>query len=143
MRDLSMIGLDRVAGYWTSSVLQEWRSAGGAIETMPRVSVDELRARMGADEIAVLDVRGRAEWEAGHLPGVANIPVGYLDERLDEIPRDVPVAVHCQSGGRSAIAASLLRARGFTNVLDVTGGFSAWQAAGGAVESETALAERA
>ena len=63
-------------------------------------------------EATVVDVRGRAEWEAGHLPGVPNIPLGYLAERLAELPTDKPVVVHCQGGARSAIAASVLQARG-------------------------------
>lgn len=62
-----------------------------------------LAKRMPAGDIGVIDVRGHAEWEAGHLPDVENIPVGYLPERFDEVPRDQPVVVHCRSGGRSAI----------------------------------------
>lgn len=53
-----------------------------------------------------------------------NIPVGYLTDRLEEIPRDKPLVVHCQGGARSAIAASLLRAKGLTNVINLTGGFA-------------------
>ncbi len=135
-RDLAMIGLDRLAGYWTADAVQTWRGDTHVLAQVPQVSVAELAQRLRRDDVTVIDVRGRAEWEAGHLPGVENIPVGYLTEQLDEIPHDRPVAVHCQGGGRSAIAASLLRARGFDNVANVPGGFAAWQAAGGAVERE-------
>lgn len=85
---------------------------------------------MAESGAAVIDVRGLSEWEAGHVPGVPNIPVGYLAERLDEIPTDRPVVVHCQGGARSAIAASVLQARGLTNVVNMVGGFGAWQQAG-------------
>jgi hydroxyacylglutathione hydrolase len=61
---------------------------------------------------------------------VEYIPVGRLAERLEEIPRGEPLVVHCQSGARSAIAASLLRASGLERVANLTGGFAAWQAAG-------------
>ncbi len=91
---------------------------------------------MRTDEIAVLDVRGRTEWEAGHIPGVENIPVGYLTDRLDEIPQDRPLVVHCQGGGRSAIAASLLRSKGFDNVINLGGGYGEWQAVGNPTERE-------
>ena len=84
--------------------------------------------------MAVIDVRGHAEWEAGHVPGVENIPVGYLADHLTEVPRDRPVVVHCQSGARSAIAASVLRAKGFTNIVNLAGGFAEWQSQGHPVE---------
>ena len=136
VRDLTMIGLDRVTrgGFWGSDVIRDWSAAGGSLETVPQVSVGELAALMRRGQVTVVDVRGHSEWEAGHLPNAENIPVGYLSERLDEIPRDTPVAVHCQTGARSAIAASILGARGFTNVANLTGGFAAWKAAGEAVE---------
>jgi hydroxyacylglutathione hydrolase len=87
-------------------------------------------------EVAVVDVRGRAEWEAGHLPGVENVPLGYLTDRLDLMPRDKPLVLQCQGGARSAIAASVLRAKGFDNVVNLTGGFAAWQNAGLPVDRE-------
>jgi hydroxyacylglutathione hydrolase len=64
------------------------------------------------------------------LPGVRNIPVGYLVERLKELPTDRPLVLHCQGGARSAIAASVLEARGFTNVVNMVGGYLAWKQAG-------------
>jgi hydroxyacylglutathione hydrolase len=82
----------------------------------------------------VLDVRGEGEWTAGHIPGSLNIPLGELDQRLNEVPRDRTVVVHCQTGGRAAIAASLLKARGFSDVREFAGGFAEWRAAGQPVE---------
>ena len=134
VRDLAMIGLDRVAGYFGSAVVEEWGAGGRALATVPQISAEELAERVEAGDVAVLDVRGQAEWEAGHLPGVPNIPVGHLTDRLDEVPRDRPLVVHCQSGARSAIAASVLQARGFKNVVNLTGGFANWQNAGHPVE---------
>lgn len=134
VRDLAMIGLDKVAGVFGTGVLERWQSERGALDTVPQITAAELAERLHAGDAAVLDVRGRAEWEAGHLPGVANIPVGYLADRLDEIPRDRPLVVHCQGGARSAIAASVLRARGFHNVVNLAGGFADWQAAGNPTE---------
>jgi len=80
--------------------------------------------------MVVLDVRGRSEWDAGHMPGAVHIPLAELPARLPEIPAGRPIAVHCQGGGRSAIAASVLRAAGASPVANVTGGFEAWTAAG-------------
>jgi hydroxyacylglutathione hydrolase len=91
-------------------------------------------------DATILDVRGHAEWEAGHLPGVANIPVGYLADRIAELPTDTPLIVQCQAGGRSSIAASLLESKGFSNVINLAGGYTAWQYAGLPTEREDAAA---
>jgi hydroxyacylglutathione hydrolase len=136
VRDLAMIGLDRVAGVGDESVRDSWVSAGHTLAGTPQINVTELARRMASQSLAVVDVRGHAEWESGHLSGVSNIPVGYLTDNLAALPRNAPIAVHCQSGARSAIAASVLRANGFADVMNVTGGFLAWQAAGLPVERD-------
>ena len=143
VRDLAMIGLDRVTGYLGAEVIEAWAAAGHELGTVPQISAGELAERRRVGDVTVLDVRGHAEWDAGHLPGVENIPVGYLTERLDEVPRDRPVVVHCQSGARSAIAASVLRAKGLTNVVNLTGGFADWQARGNPVERTAGVGEMA
>ena len=143
VRDLAMIGLDRVAGYFDVQVLEAWRARRRPLASVRQVDMKQVSAALEDDRVHVIDVRGRAEWEAGHMPGVQNIPVGYLRDRLDEIPRDRPVVLHCQSGGRSAIAASVLEASGITNVLNYTGGFSEWQAKGQPVVREEAVAAEA
>ena len=137
VRDLAMIGLDRVAGYFSSTVIGGWAEAGHQVDSVPQITAQDLSERMHRNEAAVIDVRGHAEWAAGHLPHVPNIPLGYLTDRLADVPRDKPVVVHCQAGSRSAIAASVLRARGLTNVLNLTGGFAAWQNSGHPIEQDS------
>jgi len=132
VRDLSSIGLDQVAGWCGVEALDAWTEAGRSLDSVPRTNASELAGALERGEVTVVDVRGRSEWEAGHLPGVDNIPVGYLEEHLEELPRDEPLVVQCQSGGRSAIAASLLRAHGMDNVVNLDGGYEAWVAEGGA-----------
>jgi hydroxyacylglutathione hydrolase len=130
VRDFAFIGLDGVAGYYPDTVIDQWLSVSRSLDTIPEISASELAARMRDGSVAVLDVRGQSEWEAGHLPGVPNIPVGHLTDRLDEIPRDRPLVVQCEAGGRSAIAASVLRAHGFADVTNYTGGFRDWKQQG-------------
>lgn len=125
VRELAMIGLDRIAGYFTSDVVEAWTSAGGELATVDQISVAELAKRR--DEVTVVDVRGRSEWEAGHLADALNIPLGYLTDRMRELPTFRPIVVQCQSGSRSAIAASVLQASGLTNVMNLAGGFVEWQ----------------
>jgi hydroxyacylglutathione hydrolase len=130
VRDLAMIGLDRVAGVFGTDALQTWVVAGHELATVAQVTAAEVAPMLARGDATVIDVRGHAEWQAGHLPGVPNIPVGYLAERLRELPANKPVVVYCQSGARSAIAASVLQARGVPNVANLVGGFAAWHAAG-------------
>jgi hydroxyacylglutathione hydrolase len=136
LRDLAMIGLDRVAGSFGLDALGAWTRGGRTLAKIARISAPDLAARLEAGDAAVVDVRSRAEWEAGHVPGVTHIPAGEIADRMDELPRGRPIAVHCQGGTRSAIAASLLDARGVTGVLDMPGGFSEWESAGLPVERE-------
>ena len=129
-----MIGLDRFAGYFGVDAVTGWGRGGRELLTIPQLGAAELAAQMARDAVAVIDVRGQSEWEAGHLPGVPNIPVGYLVQRLAEVPRDRPVVVQCQAGARSAIAASVLQAKGIPNVLSLSKGYQEWEAAGLPVE---------
>jgi hydroxyacylglutathione hydrolase len=125
-RQLAMIGFDRVAGYFGAAIVDEWRASGRALGTVAQITTRELASRVAAGTVAVIDVRNRGEWNAGHLAGAAHIPLGELAERIPEVPLDRPVVVHCQGGGRSAIAASLLKAHGIRDVANLTGGFGAW-----------------
>jgi hydroxyacylglutathione hydrolase len=132
--DLAMIGLDRIAGYFGSQVLNDW-STERVLATTPQISVEQLATDLRSGAVNVVDVRGATEWESGHLPAVPNIPLGSLQERLAEIPAGLPLVVHCQTGARSAIASSVLQAHGFRDVLNLTGGYEAWVRAGRPTES--------
>jgi Zn-dependent hydrolases, including glyoxylases len=140
VRDLAMIGLDRVAGFFGAAVIDAWTAEHRELATVPQMTSRELATALLAASVAVVDVRGAAEWEAGHLPGVQNIPLGYLADRIGELPTDKPLVVQCEAGARSAIAASVLRAKGMENVVNLIGGFSDWEAVGNPVESGAAVA---
>lgn len=135
-RDLVMIGLDRVVGYFTADALSTWERQGKQLSSTPQIGARELAQLVSKGEVQVIDVRSASEWEAGHLPSAPNIPLATLAERVAEIQRDRPVVVHCQSGSRSAIAASVLRAQGVDRVANLTGGFAEWRDAGLPVVTE-------
>lgn len=124
--DLSLIGLDRVAGQWTRQVIDRWREAGGAIGTVAQVDARTLADAQRTGTVAVLDVRDESEWDEGHLAEAIHLPLATLASRLGDIPRGRPIVVHCQAGSRSAIAASLLTASGIPDVRNLTGGIAAW-----------------
>jgi hydroxyacylglutathione hydrolase len=134
VRDLAMIGLDHVTGYFGVDSLAGWEEAGQALGSTAQIDARTLAPMVSRGDVQVIDVRGASEWDAGHVPGVPNIPLPTLRARLGEIRRDRPVIVQCQSGSRSAIAASVLRAAGIERVMNLAGGFAAWRDAGLPVE---------
>jgi hydroxyacylglutathione hydrolase len=130
--DLALIGIDHITGVAGLDVVESWRRAGRTFIGVAEITADALASRLqaGGDAIAVIDVRNANEWVTGHLPGARHIPLGALPGRLDAIPRDRPVIVHCQSGARAIIACGVLQAAGFSDVASLGGGFGAWQSAG-------------
>lgn len=132
--NLLRIGYDIPLG-WLAGGMAAWRTAGRALAFMPQWTVWELNARQQSErDLVVLDVRQPGEWQAGHVPGAVHISGGTLPGRLDEVPKDHPIAVYCGSGYRSSVAASLLKHVGRNPVFNVMGGFSAWQSANLPVE---------
>ncbi|MEO8451044.1 MAG: rhodanese-like domain-containing protein [Gemmatimonadota bacterium] len=126
---LVTIGLDRVAGYAGSEALSVWSAEGRELERTPQTAAADVPARQRAGAL-VVDVRARSEWDQGHIEGARLIPLPELVDRLGEIPEGQEVLLHCQGGGRSAVAASLLLASGRKHVANVSGGFGAWIKAG-------------
>jgi rhodanese-related sulfurtransferase len=131
---LGRIGFDNVAGYLAGG-MSALASRDDLVERTERITAPALaewlagkRPDAGAAPI-VVDVRSEAEHAGGHIAGALNIPLTHLDERISEIPSGKPVAVHCEGGYRSAIAASLLQKLGRAHVHDMVGGYKAWLAA--------------
>jgi hydroxyacylglutathione hydrolase len=127
VRDLAMIGLDRVAGCFGPEVVQAWIDTGRAAEGVPEISPAQLHELLKGETVEVLDVRNSSEWNAGHVPGSRNLPLGRLTEQIDQVPRDRSLVVYCETGGRAAVAVGLLQASGFDNVRHLRGDFSGWK----------------
>ena len=125
---LGRIGLDGVAGYLDGGMqaLEPRPDLVGRIERMTAATLAERLA--DPNPPLVLDVRTQREWREQRLDGSLNIPLARLAERLDELPRDRLLVVYCETGYRSAIAASLLRREGFDAIADLVGGITAWAA---------------
>ena len=143
VRGLRLIGLDDVAGYWTPEVVDSWAQHGHDLTSIDQVSIEEVSEVVDNGEATILDVRGSAEYADGHIPGAMSIPLGYLSQRMDEIPADKPVVVHCQTGVRSSIAASVLERLGRTDVRNYMGSYEGWSSAGKPVETGAAQPEPA
>ena len=123
---LARVGLDRVAGCLDDGVAG-WKRAGYPLAELPQISAGELREKLERGGLCVLDVRREPEWQAGHIEAAEWYPLDRFAAALPHLPQDAPVAVHCKSGYRSAIACSLLMKAGYRNIVNVEGGFDAWQ----------------
>ena len=123
---MARVGIEKLCGYLQGG-LAAWRAAGLPVAQFPEISVQTLRERRR--DLHLVDVRREGEWKAGHIDGAEWFPLDNLNKSLPSTDRNTPIAVHCKSGYRSAIACSLLQRAGFTNVSNVLGGFDAWQAA--------------
>jgi hydroxyacylglutathione hydrolase len=134
VRQLAQVGLDDVQGWFGPDALTAWAERKAPLAVTPEIAADTAFARAGRGEIALLDVRGRAEHAAGHVPGALHIPLGELAERSRELSRGRPLALFCTGGTRSRIGVSVLRRAGFSELLDQGGGFAAHVEAGLPVE---------
>ncbi len=103
---------------------------GGEIQALPaEISAAEARQAWEAGAF-ILDVRQPEEWDRMHIPGATLIPLGQLEKRLAELPRDKQIVIVCRSGGRSAFARDMLKGAGFDKVASMSGGMLDWQRAG-------------
>ncbi|MFF4415693.1 rhodanese-like domain-containing protein [Streptosporangium sp. NPDC001559] len=123
---LARIGFDQVSGYLASPD-ESLRAMADKVAPASRLTAAQLRAELAGDNPpVVIDVRNCGErGENGFIEGALHIALNELPRRLDEIPRDRPLVLHCAGGHRSSIAASLLRQQGFQDVSDVLGGWAA------------------
>jgi hydroxyacylglutathione hydrolase len=115
IRDLYNIGLDNVKGYVNARDLQIYKSQGGKMDTLEVTDFDAVKD-LGEDDV-VLDVRKASEYEEFHLDGALNFAHTRLLTNMEKLPKEKKFFVHCQSGGRSAVAAALLKRNGFNVAL--------------------------
>jgi hydroxyacylglutathione hydrolase len=125
-RQLYRIGFDTVAGALDGG-MDAWRASGREVSTFETVDVEDMAAWiLSAEPMTVVDTRDEHEWAAGHVPGAVHIYVPDIPHRAAEIPLEAPVAVHCASGYRAGIAASLLEQAGLKRIIHVNGPYSDW-----------------
>ncbi|KOS60536.1 MBL fold metallo-hydrolase [Lysinibacillus agricola] len=121
---LRSIGIDNVVGYGdVMKILEEATS----LESYENITPLDAKSLIESGEVHVLDVRNQTEYDAGHIENAQHIMVGTLSKRLDELQTDKKIVVQCQAGARSAIAVSVLKANGIHNIVNLTGGYMAWQ----------------
>ena len=103
-----------------------WKQFFTPVKSIDAVEAKQYMNRMAGDAFTLLDVRQPAEYDAKHLPGAKLIPLPELGARLSELDTDKPTVVYCAIGGRSRVAAQVLAAKGFKEVMNLSGGIKAW-----------------
>lgn len=120
---LSRVGYDHAIGYLEGG-FQAWVNAGKEVDTVNRITADELAILEEIHLTPVFDVRKQSEFDSEHLVNAINIPLNEINQHLAVFPKDQHFVLHCAGGYRSMIAASILKQRGFDNFVDVIGGFN-------------------
>jgi len=123
---LSRVGYDNSIGYLEGG-FDAWKAAGKDVDTLDQVTAEELKGIEGA---TIVDVRKRGEYLSEHVVDAVNVELDYFNDQLSSVPQEGTFYVHCAGGYRSVIAASILKARGYHNMVDVAGGFKAIKEAG-------------
>ena len=130
IHSLTYIGLDNIAGYFETSAITMLEQHGMALDSYELAHPAELAAKIKAGSVDLIDVRGQGEWEEGHIEGAKHYMLGFLQDRAGELINGKPIVVQCQSSARAAIGASILKAQGANEVINMVGGMTAWKNAG-------------
>jgi len=126
---LGRIGFDRVAGFLAGG-MQSVGARHQNLSALQRISPALAADFLATDELVAVDVRSPRERAQKCIPDSIGVPLNHLLERVPSLPKNRPVLVHCAGGDRSSIAASLLQRAGFPGIVDLAGGFGAWEASG-------------
>ena len=126
---LARVGYDNTLGYLKGG-FDTWKNEGLEYDTVSSVSSDTLEeimeeAEEEKEKVLIFDVRKDGEYSAEHIADVPSTPLDFLNDHLAEFPREEEFYLHCAGGYRSMIASSILKARGYHNVINVAGGFAA------------------
>jgi hydroxyacylglutathione hydrolase len=125
---LARVGIEVLDGYLDGGI-PAWKKSGFALATISQLTAGEIDARLKLNDVQVLDVRREPEWDAAHIENATWWPLDNFRVSPPELDHHAPIAVHCKGGYRSMIASSLLQRAGFKQIINVIGGFDAWQEA--------------
>ncbi|WP_026947359.1 MBL fold metallo-hydrolase [Algoriphagus marincola] len=127
---LARVGYDFAIGYLQGG-FKAWKESGHEVDSITSISVDELaKIKEGDPGIHILDVRKNSEFMSEHVIDAENAPLDYINDSMLKVKKDETYYVHCAGGYRSMIFNSILKARGYDNLIDVAGGFTAIKESG-------------
>ena len=119
---LARVGYDYTIGYLKGG-FNSWKNAGKEIDHIDSISAEELAEKVNKEKVNVLDVRKKSEFQSEHIVDAENAPLDFINDSMAQIDKNKTYYVHCAGGYRSMIFNSILRARGYDNLVDVKGGF--------------------
>ncbi|KQK26180.1 Zn-dependent hydrolase [Chryseobacterium aquaticum] len=128
-RKLMRIGMDQMMGY-----IDKVESLGLDLKTADIINIEEFKTYLNREDVLVIDVRNKTEYETAHIENAENVFVGTLEDNLDKISRCKQIVIHCQSGDRATIAYSVLKNNGFENVKNFSGGMKEWLGKGNSIK---------
>lgn len=126
---LARVGYDFTIGYLKGG-LDAWKNAGKEVDSITSISADELADIMSKKQINILDVRKQSEYRSEHLIDAENTSLDFINTSMLQVDKNKTYYVHCASGYRSMVFTSILKARGYDNLIDVKGGFKALKESG-------------
>lgn len=127
---LSRVGYDNPIGYLNGG-MEEWQAAGNSTESIEEISAEEFAAAYKNNpRINLVDVRRESEYESMHLTGAVNFPLDFIYRNMKKLDKDKKYYIHCAGGYRSVIAASILKANGYSEIINIKGGFAALSSTG-------------
>ena len=124
VKRLARVGYDNVLGYLKGG-FATWSAAGNEIASVERITAAQLENEREWFSQPIIDVRKPGEFEAEHLEIAQTLPLDFINENFSSYPKDNPIVLHCAGGYRSMIAASILKSRGYHQLVDVIGGYNA------------------
>jgi glyoxylase-like metal-dependent hydrolase (beta-lactamase superfamily II)/rhodanese-related sulfurtransferase len=126
---LARVGYDHTIGYLEGG-FEVWKKSGKEIDQIESIDTAELSKRMQANNIEIIDVRKKSEYLSEHMVEAENAPLDFINDSMAQLDKNKTYYVHCAGGYRSMIFNSILRARGYDNLIDVKGGFKAIKESG-------------
>jgi rhodanese-related sulfurtransferase len=121
---LSRVGYDHTLGFLEGG-FDAWKNAGKEYDTVKSISATEFAKRYKGGDLNVVDVRKPGEFSAEHVDGAKSLPLDFINERFRELDHETEYYIHCKAGYRSMSFASILKARGYNNLIDIKEGFEA------------------
>ena len=123
---LARVGFDNTIGYLKGG-FQAWKNAGKETDSIRSITADELASLMAKKDVHILDVRRKSEYDTEHIINTENTPLDVINNSMTQLDKHKTYFVHCAGGYRSMIFNSILRARGFYNLIDIQGGLKSYE----------------
>ena len=121
---LSRVGYDNTLGYLEGG-MNAWKAADKEVETLESITAEAFAEKFKIGNLNILDVRKDGEYSASHIENAQHFALDYINDKMSEVSKDKTYHIYCAGGYRSVIAASILKARGFDNLIDIDSGYGA------------------